>query len=212
MRGSGKEVRTIDVKLAEIDAHNVKADVAIVGSRSPLVTSAERASYKRFQRLTLYDEQLARQVIDARLLSTEKGPWSNILAISYNSRRVVSQRAVANLVGTLVAIHQLFRPSRVLMMPLSWRNEDSVALCMLAAIYQFHYYPFLQPFSPTVLDGVEYVICSDDGLSAFRRALASDFGVVREWFDKELSRSLFMCSPCQLNYESLQFSVSTLDS
>ena len=160
--------------------------------------------FRRFLVGDLVDDPLC----DCQLLPADHTAWSNTLALTYNSRSRVRERAVGSIAGLVAAAHLVFRPERILILPLSCRNPDSVALCTLCAIYQFHY--FASPFrfvSPARADAVEYVICDLNDISPYQDVLADDAGLLRRWFDDQLApwQDLFFMEG--MDFESLSFNV-----
>lgn len=175
-------MRRVKLSLVRGDARSLDADVALIGSRSRLArsVSSNGSFFRRFVVGDLHGDPLC----DCRLLASEQSTWSNTLALSYTSRPRVRERAVGSVTGAIAAAHVVFRPRRILILPLSCRNPESVALCTLGAIYQFHY--FTNSFhlvSPARADAVEYVICDLEDVSPYERVLAKGSSSLWSWFD-----------------------------
>jgi hypothetical protein len=120
--------REIRLSLVQADALAIPCDVAVVGSRSPVRTALERAARNRFRSFH-YGDIVGRPLCEAALLTGDSIAWTNTLALPYNSRRHVSDRQMSRVAGALVCAHNLFRPARVLLLPLSW--ESCSVRCLL---------------------------------------------------------------------------------
>lgn len=178
--------REIRLSLVQADALTIPCDVAVLGSRSPLRARLERAARNRFRYLR-YGDILGRPLCEADLLTSDQLAWANVLSLPYNSRRQVSDRQMSKVAGALLCAHNLFRPSRVLLLPLSWRNPEAVAICLLAAVYSAHYYSHLSDTTRQGLDEAHYAICDQAGVEPFARALDQDALAVRQWFERVLA-------------------------
>ena len=203
-------MRSIDIKLVRGDALRISADVTLVGSRCPLLGSLERTSgafFRRFLVGDLVDEPLC----DTRVLCADESAWSNTLVLKHTSRSRVRQRAVEEIAGLLAAAHMVFRPARILILPLSCRNPESVALSTLCAIYQLHYFTETNRFTSAArADAVEYVVCDLGDVTPFERVLADEAGLLRRWFEDQLAPWAGLPFMEQLDFQRLAFSVTDL--
>lgn len=199
--------RQIKLALRQGDALDLPVDVVLISSRSRLRKAAELATRNRFRAVSL-GGFLGEPLFQGHLLTSDSFRWRNTLSMSYTSRKTTRERQVGRVASALVAAHNLFRPAHILLTPLSWRHPNTVATCMLAAIYMCHYYSDSVELTRSNIDETSYTICDLREISPFSNALADDFASVRSWFDQTLAPLRdFGFGLGQMRFDKLTFDV-----
>lgn len=208
--GSGltrlETVTEIRLRFRSGDAWEQDADVAILGSRSPLCDKLYRATRNQFRSIVwqhldsagvhrrqpgMFSPEfvglIGKPLCECELLCSDSQsvPWANTVRVKHTSRPFVNRQTVGRLSGILAATHTLFRPKTVVLLPLSWRNPRQEALTLLASLLQYRACRWVPGGvagqRPDPDPQPEYVICDAGDLSEFNEIAAADFAPVFDW-------------------------------
>jgi len=177
------------------DAWNIKADVLIVGHKSPTLVKAKKTSLTRPYRLK-WDPNFMEDgtnLCECDILSSrkEKLPWQHVISVKHSTRKKPQTRTADRLGGILMGMHTLIRPQTVLFTSLSCRNPESDTLALIGGILTYHMTQGCPNLLEPPLKEFRYVICDKETLEPFRKIAKNDFEQVRAWYDNKIDIGIF---------------------
>ena len=173
---------TVRVRLHHGDARAIVAPVAVIGDRSPIRTWLEQEHGAVFEPTAPRFWPSPTRAGPAWQASPKSGPWRYVMSVRTNVRRQRGTKLASDLSDTLVSVIKPWAPFEIVILPLTWRDPDVVAMNTLLALWLIATYsdfffggPWPDPqFTLATLD-------TTDGTDLYRAALRNNATAFYDW-------------------------------
>jgi hypothetical protein len=131
----------VRVEIRRADALEISADVAIIGKSPPLHKHLQELTGMFFQP---FESPQYRGLRRITTLQSNEFTWKRIFSMHYNSRRVKpdslhTHQLCHDIYNLMTALCECYKPRTVLILPLSCRNPEIIAIATTQAIARFAY-------------------------------------------------------------------------
>jgi hypothetical protein len=137
-----KHASGIRVEIRRAEALEIEADAAIIGKSPGLRRLLEELTGEFFQEFDNKGHAMGRE---AKILRANSFRWTNIFSFQYSPRSVRADslhtyRLSLDIQLLIYNVYKRYKPHRVLILPLAWRNPGIIAVATTQAIANFAYH------------------------------------------------------------------------
>ena len=170
---------TVRVRLHRGDARTIVAPLAVIGDRSPVRTWLEQEHGAVFEPVVARSWPSLRAPALAWQASPRSGPWRHVVSLRTNVRRQRGTKLANDLSDTLGYAIKPWAPFEIVILPLTWREPDAVAMNTLLALW------LVASYSDLILGGPwpdpQFTLASLDGTDRYIEALRNDATAFYDW-------------------------------